>query len=42
VSQVTLAQGVLDASGVTDLPGFFGPFIAGEWPRSGWLMISST
>lgn len=25
-----------------DLPGFFGPFIAGEWPRSGWLMISST
>ncbi len=26
----------------TDLPGFFGPFIAGERPRSGWLMISST
>ena len=31
-----------DCIAKADLPAFFGPFIAGEWPRSGWLMISST
>lgn len=25
-----------------DLPAFFGPSIARDWPRIGWLMISSS
>jgi hypothetical protein len=33
---------LLFGSNSADLPAFFGPSIAREMPRSGWLMFSST